>query len=58
NVDTDNAGHQISSKNTEISETGGSGKISSKIETDSITTSFSNSEDEIIEKVKSLPETK
>ncbi|CAG8763541.1 1094_t:CDS:1, partial [Acaulospora morrowiae] len=31
NVDTDNAEHQISSDNTEISETGGPGKISSEI---------------------------
>ncbi|CAG8629739.1 246_t:CDS:2, partial [Diversispora eburnea] len=31
NVDTDNARHQISFENTEISETGGSGKISSEI---------------------------
>ncbi|CAG8751892.1 776_t:CDS:1, partial [Acaulospora colombiana] len=35
NVNTDNAEHQISSENTEISETGGPGKISSEIETES-----------------------
>ncbi|CAG8615419.1 3204_t:CDS:2, partial [Paraglomus occultum] len=63
NVDTDNARHQISSENTEISETAGPGKISSEIKTGNITTpsiSLShtpNSEDKIIEKVESLPET-
>ncbi|CAG8453054.1 14752_t:CDS:2 [Cetraspora pellucida] len=70
NIDTDNVGHQISSENTEISKTGGPGKITSEIETGNITTSSillshtfsfvtasSNSEDKIIEKVESLLET-
>ncbi|CAG8814394.1 14518_t:CDS:2, partial [Cetraspora pellucida] len=70
NINTDNAGHQISFEDTEISETSSPGKISSKTESGNITTSSipmsrtssfvtasNNSEDKIIEEVKSLPET-